>query len=116
MLSPTHSTDLPLRRGVRVKTAGGGRQVLFAMGIDVFAHVPAQDLADVMPLFTSADGKHGSVNAKAQILANGPGVIRLNFSKVYMTLQNVRTLFPNPANATTLHCCNAVVAVKRRNV
>lgn len=90
--------------------------MLFAMGIDVFAHVPAQDLADVMPLFTSADGKHGSVNAKAQILANGPGVVRLNFSKVYMNLQNVRTLFPNPANATTLHCCNAVVAVKRRNV
>lgn len=51
------------------------------MGIDVVTHVPAQDLADVMPLFAHTD-KHGSVvNVKAQILEHGPGVTRLNFSK-----------------------------------
>ena len=32
-------------------------QVLFALGIDVVTHVPAQDLADVMPLFAHTD-KH----------------------------------------------------------
>lgn len=54
------------------------RQVLFAMGIDVVTHVPAQDLADVLPMFAKA-GRRGSI--KPHILGDGPGFIRLNFSK-----------------------------------
>lgn len=60
------------------------RQVLFAMGIDVVTHVPAQDLAGVMPLFANT-AKHGSSSIKPQVLGNGPGLIRLNFSKACMS-------------------------------
>lgn len=48
------------------------------MGIDVVTHVPAQDLAGAMPLFANIT-KRGSV--KPQIVEDGPGLIRLNFSK-----------------------------------
>eukprot|EP00752_Nemacystus_decipiens_P004767 g4338.t2 len=62
------------------------KKVLFAMGIDVFTHIPAQDLADVMPLFNNAD-KRGSV--KAQLRGNGPGLLRLNFSKVLVAVHRI---------------------------
>ena len=72
------------------------RQVLFAMEIDAVTHVPAQDLADVMPLFANTL-RHGSV--KPQILGTGPGVIRLNFSKACPDI-----VISRPFRAVTTSC------------
>eukprot|EP00903_Cladosiphon_okamuranus_P008160 g7859.t1 len=62
------------------------KKVLFAMGIDDVTHVPAEDMADVMPLFADAS-KHSSL--KPQVLGSGPGLIRLNFSKVLVAVHRI---------------------------
>ena len=48
------------------------------MGIDVVAHIPAQDLAAVLSLFGDTTGV---VGGKPQKLRSGFGLIKLNFSK-----------------------------------
>lgn len=59
-----------------------GLQVLGAMGIDVVAHIPAQDIAAVLSLFGDAATTAGSVGGgRPQKLRGGVGLIKLNFSK-----------------------------------
>lgn len=62
-------------------------QVLIALGIDVIAHVPAQDLTGVLSLYGSAAEVGGGKPLPMQRngFGSGPGFIRLNFSKVRET-------------------------------
>jgi len=57
-------------------------KVLGAMGIDVVAHIPAQDVAAVLSLFGDVAATAGSVvGGKPQKLRGGVGLTKLNFSK-----------------------------------
>ncbi|CAM9843940.1 unnamed protein product [Ectocarpus sp. 6 AP-2014] len=67
------------------------KKVLIAIGIDVVAHVPAEDLTGVLSLYGSTVEPAGSKPLPVQRngFGSGPGSIRLNFSKVLVAVHRI---------------------------
>ncbi|CAM9483745.1 unnamed protein product, partial [Ectocarpus fasciculatus] len=67
------------------------KKVLIALGIDVVAHVPAQDLTGVLSMYGSNAELGGGKPLPVQRngFGSGPGFIRLNFSKVLVAVHRI---------------------------